>query len=159
MEGINKMSLKDELRYHLKDELKDWRFNLGRWTKTALITSLLGGVACGVVYIARNPISPLHSPEVYERMDGGDSRGNRLIDFDKDGDVDLVVNSRNQRFPLWVASDMVEELKENGFYIIGRTPRMTPEIQESATQILQAQRNLARLTDSERYKRFVERER
>ncbi len=139
-------------------DLKDWRHNLtSRWIPTVVVTSLVGFCGLGVGYLVTHP--PDHRPpssETYERMEGIFDYNSYLLDHDGDGDVDLI---HNGRYTSWVAPDMVEALKESSHFYVDfagqKTPRMTPEMQALATQILHAQRGLSYLVDSERYKRFV----
>jgi hypothetical protein len=89
------------------------------------------------------------------------TEGRVLIDADCDGDVDLI-RRKGSKYTTpraeFVAADMADELKgaygvDNGF----RTPRMTPEIQDTATRAYHAMNALHFAVDSERYRRHKNR--
>ena len=93
----------------------------------------------------------------YTHKDGISYQRLRLVDDNNDGKVDVITRSDDRTFAIWVAPDMVDQLKKEQKYYIDSsvyppTKRMTPEIREAASRVMLGQRDLEYQLDKELYR-------
>ena len=108
-------------------------------------------VVAGIVGVVGYSFSSLKNSQPVSRsesyFEGLLLADSSLIDFDGDGDVDIIISSVRYNPPTLyaVASDMIERVAD--FYkledgVSDRLPRMTREIQDLATTIFHSQKQL-----------------
>ncbi len=78
-----------------------------------------------------------------------------FMDYDKDGDVDVITRPGDRSTAMWVAPDMADYFKEKKIFYIDNpdpTKRMTPEMQDAATRVMKGQQDFSYQLDKEMYR-------
>jgi hypothetical protein len=127
--------------------------NLGAVFGVAAVIGI-GGL---IVYSSSKPPVEPKSVNDYRTLQGRDIYENSIVDMDNDGDADIVLSFKSSSPVVrWVAPDMIKLAQDNyPASVNSKTPRMTPEIQNLATIVLQNQRELEYAQDKEAYRIYV----